>query len=256
MRVKRVVVRNYRVFRNLDVELRAGLNVIVGDNESGKSTLLEAMTLALTGRIHGRWAREQLTASWFNLAAVSEFFEHSGRPADLPVIDIELYLDDVDDALQVHRGVHNSRTEDSVGLCLTISPATDFADELTAYLDDADRPAVLPIEYYTVRWSDFADQDLRRRPKGLGHIFIDARTIRSTAGVDHHTRQLVNDYLEPHERAAISIAQIRELLVRRAPSQDSRRQMNASASETTHCWRIAPCVSKSTKHPAHAGQPE
>ena len=47
MSIERVIVRNYRVLRSADVRLRHDLNVIVGDNESGKSTLLEAINLAL-----------------------------------------------------------------------------------------------------------------------------------------------------------------------------------------------------------------
>jgi putative ATP-dependent endonuclease of the OLD family len=66
--IDRVVIRGYRRFNNLDLSPNAGMNVIVGDNESGKSTLLEAIGLVLTGKVNGRWAREELNPFWFNRA--------------------------------------------------------------------------------------------------------------------------------------------------------------------------------------------
>jgi len=50
---------------------------------------------------------------------------------------------------------------------------------------------------------------LTRRPRGLGHVLIDSRTIRSPRGVDFHTKQLLHDFIAPGERAAISVAQRR-----------------------------------------------
>jgi putative ATP-dependent endonuclease of the OLD family len=77
--IDRVVIRGYRRFNNLDLRPNAGMNVIVGDNESGKSTLLEAIGLVLTGKVNGRWAREELNPFWFNRAKVAEFFTKYGR---------------------------------------------------------------------------------------------------------------------------------------------------------------------------------
>ncbi len=56
------------------MEPNAGTNIVVGDNESGKSSLLEAVSLALTGRINGRWAQDELNPYWFNATAVTNYF--------------------------------------------------------------------------------------------------------------------------------------------------------------------------------------
>ncbi len=67
-------------------------------------------------------------------------------------------------------------------------------------------PAILPVEYYEVSWHSFADQRLGKRPRELATSYIDSRTIRSTAGVDYHTRQMLSEHLDGRERAAISLA--------------------------------------------------
>ena len=85
------------------------MNIVVDDNESGKSTLLEAISLALTGKINGNWAREELNPYWFHQGRVKKFFEdlRAEEAAPPPEILIEIYLGE-DDEPQRMRGVHNS----------------------------------------------------------------------------------------------------------------------------------------------------
>ena len=62
MEIEKVVIRNFKVFRKkFTIHLNSGLSVIVGDNEAGKSTILEAINLALTGLYNGRYLRNELT---------------------------------------------------------------------------------------------------------------------------------------------------------------------------------------------------
>ncbi|MDQ4144904.1 MAG: AAA family ATPase, partial [Actinomycetota bacterium] len=204
--IKRVVIHGYRRFEALDIEPIPGMNILVGDNESGKSTLLEAIALALTGRVNGRWAAEELNPFWFNRKLVSDFFERyakdgSGKP---PEITVELYLRG-DDDVQSLRGVHNSLGADCPGVRLHIAPSAEYEPEFKEYMKNAP-PQILPVEFYVVDWRDFSDLPLGRRRKELGVAFIDARTIRSTSGIDYHTREMLTEHLDAAERAAISIA--------------------------------------------------
>lgn len=70
----------------------------------------------------------------------------------------------------------------------------------------ATRPRYSPVEFFDVEWTNFADEALLRRPKGMGVSIIDSRTIRSTSGVDYHTRQMLSEFIEPRERAEIAVA--------------------------------------------------
>lgn len=204
--IERIVIDGYRRFGHLDLSPNPGMNIIVGDNESGKSTLLEAVALALTGKINGRWAREELNPFWFNRDRVTEFFAKYRKPDQVacPEILIELYLADRDE-FQRLRGVHNSLQADSPGVMMRIAPAEQYADEFEVYLRDTP-PAVLPVEFYEIEWRDFEDKILNQRPKELATSFIDSRTIRSTSGVDYHTREMLSEHLDSKERAQISVA--------------------------------------------------
>jgi hypothetical protein len=81
------------------LEFGSGLNVIVGDNDAGKTTLLEAVQLALTARIRGRLPEHELSPHLFNQQASRRYVSalHEGKPAPPPEIVIDLYLDDTDD---------------------------------------------------------------------------------------------------------------------------------------------------------------
>ena len=136
--ITRIVVRGYRLFVDFELEPNAGTNIVVGDNESGKSSLLEAISLALTGRINGRWAQDELNPYWFNVAAVESYFAslNTGSPLPPPEILIELYLTNDDDSLQYLLGVHNSRQDKVPGVKMHITPNPDYAEEFADYMAD------------------------------------------------------------------------------------------------------------------------
>ena len=206
--IERIVVRGYRLFQDFEMEPSAGLTIVVGGNEAGKSTLLEAISLGLTGRVDGRWAEEQLNPYWFNQQLVADYFAAlaDGNSLKAPEILIELFLSMTNPDIHIHRGVYNSRTEDTPGLRIRIKPSDDYTQEFADYLATPNRPNIIPVEYYEVEWQDFAGATLHRRPKGVGVSFIDSRTIRSTWGVDYHTREMLGGFVESKERAAISVA--------------------------------------------------
>ncbi|WP_414616829.1 AAA family ATPase [Stenotrophomonas muris] len=51
MPIERIVIDNFKSFRHLDLPLNAHMNLVVGDNEVGKSTLLEAIHAVVTGQL-------------------------------------------------------------------------------------------------------------------------------------------------------------------------------------------------------------
>lgn len=206
--ITRIIIRGYRLFEDFELEPNSGTNIVVGDNEAGKSTLLEAVGLALSGKLNGKWAQDELNPYWFNRSQVERYFTSldTETPLAPPEILVELYLTNDDDNLQLLLGVHNSRQDKLPGIKIHIFPSPHYAQEFADYMKSEGRPDILPTEWYTVEWKNFCDEKLTRRPKHLGVAVVDSRTIRSTAGVDYHTREMLTDFIEPHERAAVAIA--------------------------------------------------
>lgn len=212
--IERVRIAGYRKLGNLEFTPHRRLNILVGDNDAGKSTLLEAITLTLTGRVGGRLASDEINPFWFNASMVKEFFEARTRgqtPAP-PDIEIEVFLHDREEFARNLFGAHNSEnpTRSCAGVRLRVEPDPDYGDEIERYLsgrpESAVGPAALPVEYYRVDWRTFSGKVLTARPKELTTAIIDSRTIRARSGMDFHFRQILNDHLDPTDKAAVSLA--------------------------------------------------
>lgn len=48
MHIPKARIREFKAFRSFGLEIKDGSNILVGDNDAGKSTVLEAVHLALT----------------------------------------------------------------------------------------------------------------------------------------------------------------------------------------------------------------
>src|SRR5258708_827272 len=112
MCIERVIIKNYRALLSLDLEIRPHLNIIVGNNETGKSTLLEAINLALRCQLNRRPAAADLHPSLSNAACVKDFVTklRSCAPVEPPRILIELYLKDCPEFAD-YRGTNNSQSD-------------------------------------------------------------------------------------------------------------------------------------------------
>lgn len=214
--IERVRIRGYRKFRDLDFRPHAEFNVLVGNNQSGKSTLLEAISLAVTGRIDGRPASEELHPYWFNREDVAAFFaaRAAGATPAPPTISIEVTLQSrpefaelvgADDLLQP--------TGHAPGVRLVVRLNDEYQKEFDAYVGDP-KTALLPTDYYVVEWSSFQNVTLTRRPRALRLAMIDSRTVRSGAGMDYHLRRVIGEHLTADEQTTISAAfrQVKETL--------------------------------------------
>ncbi len=204
--ITKIKIHGYRIYKDFEIKPNQKLNLIVGANESGKSTLMEAIALALTGRVNGRRASEELNPYWFNTFLVEEFFQKrtNGERAAFPEISIELFFEDRDDLQQLCGAINSDiPTNACPGISMRVLPNPDYADELETW---AKTPSIiLPVEYYIDDWRSFADDKITIRPKQLATAIIDSRTVRSTSGVDYHLREILGDHLEPPERAEISL---------------------------------------------------
>src|SRR5512141_1109334 len=62
MRIDRLTLNGFRSYAELDAEFPAGPQVVVGDNATGKTNLLESLVVLGTGRSHRAGADGELVA--------------------------------------------------------------------------------------------------------------------------------------------------------------------------------------------------
>lgn len=246
--ITKVKIQGYRKYKDLIFKPNRRFNLIVGANESGKSTLMEAIALTLTGRINGRTAAEELNPYWFNIELVEEFVRSrtAGKRVPWPEIRIELFLENSNELQQLCGAINTDvPTNACPGISMQIIPDPDYSAELEEWAKHAS--PLLPVEYYKIVWRSFADREITNRPKQLATAIIDSRTVRSTTGVDFHMRYILNDGLHPAERAAISVT-YRE--IKASMSDSALKGVNermAKHHATLHDQPIALAMDQSTR---------
>lgn len=67
MAIKKIKIKGFKIFKDIfEIEFNNKINVIVGNNEAGKSTILEAINLALTGLYCGKSIKAEVSQYLFN----------------------------------------------------------------------------------------------------------------------------------------------------------------------------------------------
>lgn len=203
----KIRIQNYRVFESFELAFTDGLNILVGDNDTGKSTLLEAVNLALTARVRGRLLATELSPHHFNQSSTERYIADlaSGGNATPPEIVIDLYLKD-GEGTSALKGTNNGTLENEPGLRLRVTFREDFADEYAAFIAAPDEVRLVPTEYYRVDWLSFSGNPVTSRSIPGSASMIDASAIRLQSGADHYLQQIIAEQLEPKERVEIGRA--------------------------------------------------
>lgn len=96
MSIRKLKIKNFKCFSDwFTVDFENGINILVGNNGTGKSTILEAINLVLTGTYHGKNIRNELTQYLFNKNIVENYIRevNEGMNVEPPKIIIEAYFD-------------------------------------------------------------------------------------------------------------------------------------------------------------------
>jgi putative ATP-dependent endonuclease of the OLD family len=209
MYIEKVKIKNFKCFEGwFEVDFNQGVNIIVGNNEAGKSTLLEAIHLCLTGMLNGKYLRNELSPYLFNRNIERAYLESlfTKTPIQPPDIQIELFLDGDDAVLEDLRGNLNSEKNDKArGLLFSIEFDKKYDGAYTELLKTNEINSI-PLEFYQVQWSEFSRQPAMARTIPVKSALIDSTSTRVQSGSDMYISRIVKDFLDDTERVAISQA--------------------------------------------------
>lgn len=207
MIIRKVKILNFKSLRDFEIEFNNDINIIVGNNESGKSTILEAINLALNGQLNGRQAINEISPYIFNLETVNEYKAdlNAGNTPLPPFILIELYFTSEDPKLASFKGTDNSEKSNELGIVASIEFDDRYNDEYLSYIEDPTQVNNIPTEYFKFNWHSFSGASLTKRGIPITTTLIDASTIRLQYGTDYYIQKIINDTLDPTQRTNLSL---------------------------------------------------
>ena len=206
IRISKVNIENYKCFHGLfTLELNPNVNILVGNNESGKSTILEAINLALTGILNGRYLKNELSPYLFNYQTVLDYVhsisDDTVETQAPPFIRIEVFFDCGNSAR--FEGDGNSEKIKTCGVSLKIELDPEYLSLYEELVKSGELKAV-PIEYYRVSWKSFAREAITARSIPLKSVLIDSSSTRYQNGSDIYISRIIQADLEDSDKAAIS----------------------------------------------------
>ena len=207
MHITKIHIENFKIFRgSFKLSLNSGINILVGDNEAGKSTIIEAIHLALSGLFCGKYLKHELTQYLFNNEVVAEYIKNiaeGNSAAILPHILIEVFMEGEDLAEFLGDG---STEKTATGFFLKIAFDEKYQPEYEK-LVELGGIKTLPIEYYNLTWSSFArDESITPRTIPLKSALIDSASNKFQNGSDIYISRIVKEFLDSDEIVEISQA--------------------------------------------------
>lgn len=206
MSIKKLNIENFKSFNGrFCIELNPGLNILVGDNEAGKSTILEAIHIALSGLLNGKYLKNELTQYLFNNTVIDEYVKslEGENPKGLPHIEIELFFEGED--FTILEGDLNSDKNKAAGVVVRIAFDEKYQTEYDELIKGGNIKTI-PIEYYEITWTSFARESITTKRIPLKSALIDSANNKFQNGSDVYISRLVRDFLDPKEIVEISQA--------------------------------------------------
>lgn len=206
MNISKIHIENFKKFKGtFELELNNGVNILVGNNESGKSTIIEAIHLALTGLYNGKYLKNELNEYLFNNDVVTDYLQslETANPLPLPHILIEIWLDG-DNIDELWGNGNSIKANNANGFYLKISFDEKYQAEYESLIK-VGNIKTLPIEYYNILWSSFArDESITPKTIPIKSALIDSASNKLQNGSDIYISRIIKELLESEDVVKIS----------------------------------------------------
>ena len=210
MKIEKLIIKNYKIFNDITIQMNNDVNIFVGENDSGKTTILEALSIVLTGKLNGGAIISRLNPDWFNFEERKKYKESLGSPtpSDLPMIMIEAYLGNLNDGdihLKKYEGSNNSLFESSIGVKVEIRFDDEYSDTYKQLIKEK-KISDIPVELYKIEFRSFANPDYYINTTSKKVAYIDATKKDYGTVLNRFVSSSITEYLTDEEKTDLRIA--------------------------------------------------
>lgn len=181
-KITKLKLHNFRRFEELTIDFNNTVNLLIGDNEAGKSTVLSALDLVISGSISKLQAIG--LESVFNATTIERFLNGEKKYADLPELMVEIFLSEQNNP-DLNGQNHSLRPQNFDGLRLKCQPRDDLSGEIVSILSQ--KEPNFPFEFYDIKFQTFSGISYTGYKKYLSHLLLDNSQIDS----EHARREYI-----------------------------------------------------------------
>lgn len=187
-------LNNFKRFRDFEINFDPQRNILIGDNEAGKSTILTAIELVLSG---SRSRVESLgIEALLNAEVVNGFLAGNKNIQDLPTLIVELYLND--EGNPDLNGRCHTENNDHDGLKLTIEPNDELTKEIQQVLSAPGDN--FPFEFYVAKFTTFNGEAYSGYRKFMRYIALDSTQINSEYATNQYVQAMYEATVDQPDR--------------------------------------------------------
>ena len=201
MIIKKLITKNYKKFGDRTFEFNDDVNIMVGDNAMGKSSILEAIELATNCCFRGKALTLETALELMNAKAAAVYLAGDLKHTTLPDVVIELFVDGIPE----YRGTHNSLTVDAEGITLKIAFDSDLLAKYDELIKDPKNVRTVPIEFFKIEWHDFAGNQIKSLTRKAKSLLIDPSRLHPTYGKNQYITSLLAAALTKDELAHLNL---------------------------------------------------
>lgn len=200
--IEKLCIENYKIIKRLELDFNSHINIFVGENDSGKSTILEALSIITSGRLHYVPFNRQITPSLFNFECRNQYISEirNGENPEPPMIIIEAYWNEENSRF---RGKNNSLGIDTPGVRVTVEFDEAYSQLYKSMLDKGNI-ADVPVELYKVEFKGFNGEAFPFRLSPVHSVFIDASHKDYSSTLNTFVNNSIEDILSPEDKVFLS----------------------------------------------------
>lgn len=198
--ISQIHIKNFKKFQNFEVHLSESTNLIIGDNESGKSTILTAIDLVLSA------SRSKIESigleALFNKEVVQKFLllpKNERTISKLPTMQIDIYLDNLEDSCDFD-GNNNLKTKQSNGIKLICEPNQDYHQFILNSLNSCNS---FPFDFYAISFSTFAGSTYSKYKNPVNYVLLDHSNINGEYATNEYVKKIYNSLIDDKSRTVL-----------------------------------------------------
>lgn len=218
MKVTKIKLKNFRLLKDVEIQLDKSTTIIVGKNNSGKTSFIEGVNLFINNK--------KMSSDDFNIEVLKEFVQSNKTEENIPKIQLYLtfeYDDNIDSLENINPFITTLEDENTIEILLEYSPRNNSKFLEKAKALNFENLKVLIEKEYSIKRKPYKinedfDEVTENNIKNLLSFFpIEAqRNLDDSSGVSknrfsqilntHYEKQLKED----NEEMKAQIAKIEE----------------------------------------------